>query len=77
MKSAWQKGEPNKDGYYLVAWRAGPTQIIVSEVWFNPDAIYHWWFNRGYNGQARLGGLNDALRQEVVAWMPLPDPPEE
>lgn len=77
----WQKGEPTKEGYYLIAWKPeAPLKqhIIVSEVWFNPDAIYHWWFTRGYLGQRRqYQGLNDAVKQEIVGWMPMPDPPEE
>jgi hypothetical protein len=72
--SNWQKGEPDKHGYYLAAWRDGPTELVVSELWYNPDSVYHWWFSRGYAGQHR-GGLADAVRYEVVAWMPMPEPP--
>lgn len=73
----WQKGAPDKSGYYLVAWKRRNNHVIVSELWYNPDAIYSWWFIRTYANQKRLGGLNDAMREEVIAWMPMPDPPKD
>lgn len=73
----WIEGEPEKSGYYLVAWKKANNQIVVSELWFNPDAIFHWWFTRGYIGQFVHNGIKDALRKEIVAWMPMPDPPKE
>jgi hypothetical protein len=73
----WQKGVPEKHGYYLVAWRSSLTEVIVSELWYNPDAIYPWWFTRGYSGEPTRGGVSGVLHREVIAWMPMPDPPVE
>jgi hypothetical protein len=71
----WQTGLPPKHGYYLAAWkRAG--RLTVSELWFNPEAIRPWWFTRAYGGE-RIGLDNAlALNLEVVAWMPMPNPPD-
>ena len=78
LAAFWCKGEPDKPGYYLVAWRhANTTQIMVSELWYNPDALYRWWFSRGYTGETPLGGIRGALTTDIVAWMPMPDPPKE
>ncbi len=78
MEELWKTGEPEKDGYYLVAWKNRLGQVIVSELWFNPDAIYHWWFSRGYTGQLRAyAAYRDAMKNEIVGWMPMPDPPKE
>jgi hypothetical protein len=69
----WQADVPSKHGYYLAAWRRG-NSLTVSELWFNPDAKPPWWFTRGYTGVSPGGG-GGAVRSEVVAWMPMPDPP--
>lgn len=74
----WQKGEPEKSGYYLVAWRKNSAQIVVSELWFNPEAIYHWWFSRGYIDEHALRSpLRYAMKNKIIGWMPMPDPPRE
>jgi hypothetical protein len=79
----WHKGEPDIDGYYLVAWKANrahpnvTSHVVVSELWYNPDAIHHWWFTRGYTGQPKYGGMGDAMTREVVGWMPMPAPPKD
>lgn len=74
----WQKGEPDKHGYYLAAWRRADHTIIVSEVWYNPDAIFNWWINRGYTGDRRAtrNQLDGALKEGIIVWMPMPEPPE-
>lgn len=71
---------PDNNGYYLGAWKTNNPymyEIIVSELWFNPDANPKWWFSRGYTGQPRNGGNRDAVAGIVLAWMPMPDPPKD
>jgi len=72
----WKTGNPPKSGYYLIAW-VNPSltrHISVSEAWFNPDAVKPWWWSRGYTGE-RSRGMEAAINHEIVAWMPMPDPP--
>jgi len=73
----WMPGVPSIHGYYLAAWRRAGS-LTVSELWFNPDAIHPWWFTRAYTGD-RPGRdwMNKAVPSEVVAWMPMPNPPEK
>lgn len=76
----WTTGEPPKHGFYLGAWRSNNPlmhEIIVSELWFNPDATPKWWFTRGYTGQSRSSSPNDSVKGEVISWMPMPDPPKD
>lgn len=70
----WNTGDPPKHGYYLGAWRRANI-LIVSELWFNPDASPKWWTSRRYIGEP-LSLRGDAIRQGVVAWMEIPAPPE-
>jgi hypothetical protein len=68
----WQTGRPPDHGYYLAAWRR-QGQLVVSELWFNPDSTGSgWWAGRAYLGDRPWGG-GDPL--PVVAWMPMPAPP--
>jgi hypothetical protein len=73
----WQTGVPPQHGYYLVAWKRGDNRLTVSELWFNPDAIRKWWFTRAYGGDPQRRGMDNTINAEVVAWMPIPDPPEQ
>lgn len=74
-QQVWQKGYPPKHGYYLGA-HEHLGQIIVSELWFNPDSIGKWYFSRGYTGQPSRG-MADRVPATVIRWMPIPEPPEE
>lgn len=74
--AAWNYDEPQEaQGYFLVAWRRGD-RVVVSELWFNRDAKPKWWSTRGYLGERSSGLRGAILAADVVAWMPLPDPPE-
>lgn len=74
----WQKGEPSEHGFYIGAVMKTDRTIVVQEVWYNPDAAYNWWTNRGYSGDRRFtrNPLDGALKEGIIAWMPLPEPPE-
>lgn len=68
----WREGRPSGHGYYLAAWRRGDG-YAVSELWFNPDSTGSgWWSSRGYLGDR----LWESESLPVVAWMPMPAPPE-
>lgn len=71
----WQRGVPPKHGYYLAAWQRGD-RVVVSELWYNPDARPKWWLTRGYIGE-RSRGMDGAVNYEVVGWMPMPEPPRD
>jgi hypothetical protein len=77
--SFWQIDLPDKPGYYIGVWRQVDHTIMVSEVWYNPNAAYNWWINRGYSGDKRYTRdlLDGALKDGVIAWMPMPEPPKE
>jgi hypothetical protein len=70
----WNREDPPKHGYYLAAWAAGGS-VMVSELWFNPTASPKWWTSRRYIGEP-LSLRGDAIKQGVIAWMPMPPPPE-
>lgn len=84
----WRTGLPTSNGgYYLVAWRRcadptpeqakhpHPTPVVVSELWFNPDANPKWWWSRGYAPVRQPRWPDSAMNHEVIAWMPMPEPP--
>lgn len=61
------KKKPDNHGYYLGAWKH-QGRWVVSELWYNPDAIGTGWFSsRGYFHQK-----DDHVTIGVVAWMPMP-----
>jgi hypothetical protein len=80
----WQTGDPPESGYYLAAWPGGVTldpygrHLVVSELWFNPDAYPKWWSTRGYVRDTRdRNPTAGAMKADIVAWMPMPDPPPD
>lgn len=85
--SEWRQDTPEKSGYYLIAWYGGKVvgagegnkrYLVVTEVWFNPDARPSvWWLTRGYTGEPRsYTGNGHVPADQVVAWMPMPEPPD-
>lgn len=73
MDVVWQSGEPDISGYYLVAWRSSLTEVIVSELWYNPDSSPKWWWSRGYTGERRSNPMDNAFKREVLAWTYMPE----
>lgn len=84
----WSYDVPPFSGYYLVTWYGGTKivqecgsyisspSLIVSELWFNPDAGSKWWVT----DHARIAKSYDATKSReipsdlVIAWRTLPEP---
>lgn len=73
----WRRDLPPNSGYYLIAWvnKSIIDNLAVSEAWFNPDSIMHWWWSRGYTGEPKRG-INAAIQHDVIAWAVMPSPPK-
>lgn len=73
--SDWIAGEPHEAGYYLATTVTERGHRGVSELWFNPTGGggRKWWRTRGYLGE-RSSGMDGAITDKVVAWMPMPKP---
>lgn len=73
FRAAWRTDRPHKSGYYLAAWKRAE-DVVVSELWFNPDSHGSgWWPSRGYLHQ----DWPSKQPVEVVAWLPMPKFTEE
>lgn len=72
----WRKGLPSHSGYYLITWDSPllETHLVVSEAWFNPDAIEPWWWSRAYTGEPHRTGMSAAIKWKVLAWAEMPRP---
>lgn len=71
-KQGWRLGDPSQAGYYLATWQHESGRRMVSELWFNPDAVGHWYTTRAYLRDQTWGQLSAVKR--VLAWMPMPEP---
>lgn len=71
---AWITDDPPTHGYYLATWIRAD-KLVVSELWFNPDANFKWWSTRAYlRDRNNQRPVDDAINQGVLAWMPMPEP---